>query len=73
MAFAGNSLLALNLFAFISYTLGTMASTEGSIPSMKEIAEHVNVAFNSLLKNYIDTKTYSIPCEISISGHCPVI
>ena len=72
MAFAGSSLLALNLYAFISYTLGTMGSTNGSVPSMEEIAQHVNTAFKALLNNFIEINMDSAPCEVSIFGFCPI-
>lgn len=72
MAFAGSSLLALNLYAFISYTLGNMASVHGEIPSLEDIAEHVNVVFQEQLGSFIDTNMSSAPCEVSIFGFCPV-
>lgn len=73
MAFAGSSLIALNLYAFISYTLGSMASVDNIIPSMEEIAQHVNAVFKSLLKSFIDTNHQSTPCEVSIFGYCPLM
>jgi hypothetical protein len=73
MAFAGSSLIALNLYAFVSYTLGSMASVDNVIPSIDEVANHVNAAFKSLLENFINTNFTSIPCEVSIFGYCPVM
>lgn len=73
MAFAGSSLLALNLYAFISYTLESMASVDNVIPSLEEVATHINAAFKSLLNSYIDTNFNSLPCEVSVFGYCPVM
>jgi len=70
MAFAGSSLIALNLYAFISYTLGNMANANNLIPSMEEIANHVKAGFNSLLESYINTNSTSTRCEVSIFGYC---
>lgn len=73
MAFAGSSLIPLNLYAFISYTLRNIANVDNVIPSMEEIANHVKAAFKSLLESYIDTNFTSKSCEISIFGYCPIL
>ncbi len=51
MAYAGSALLGLNLYAFINYTLANMGSINNAKPSMKQISDHVNTAFNMLLSN----------------------
>jgi hypothetical protein len=73
MSYAGSSLLGLNLYAFVSYTLGNLLNANCIKPSMKQISDHLITAFNSLLSNYIDTKMESIPVEISIFGYCPIL
>lgn len=70
MAFAGSSLLALNLYSLVNYTLSTLASLDNSIPSIEEIAKHIFACFKALLESYIKTNTYSHSCEISIFGYC---
>ena len=72
MAFAGSSLYALNLYAFVSYTLGRMGSIDNAIPSLEEISRHIHAVFDSLKESYIQTNFQSTPCEISIFGFCPV-
>lgn len=70
MAFAGSSLLAFNLYAFLSYTLGNLANRNDTAPSIENFAEHAYVAFQSLLHHYITVNSKSTPCEISIFGYC---
>lgn len=71
MAYAGSSLIALNLYTFISYTLSSMGGTDNALPSMKDISDHIYKAFEKLLANYDQNNEKSTPVEVSIFGYCP--
>ena len=72
MSFAGSSLLALNLYAFLSFSLTNLMGNGIDTPSLKGIAQHAYTVFQSLLNDYIEVNFDSPPCEISIFGFCPV-
>lgn len=72
LAFAGSSLIALNLYAFLSHTLDNLARQDDTEkPSLEEIAIHAMAVFLQLVNNSIKTVSLAPPCEISIFGLCP--
>lgn len=73
-AFAGSSLIALNLQAFLSYSLGNIINFVNSRPPLlAEVARHCAAVFKRLLMKYKESPggVNLKPCEVSIFGNCP--
>lgn len=71
MAFAGSSLIPVNLYAFISYCFSSLTGSNNVIPSLEDLAQYVNKVFKLMIDNYCNRcKEAPKSCEVSIFGYC---
>ena len=75
LAFAGSSLIALNLHVFLSYAFGhiMLASPAFCLPTLYDIAHYCAKVLKNLLLKYKEGSEgfNKIQCEVSIFGICP--
>ncbi|MBD2692416.1 hypothetical protein [Anabaena catenula] len=72
MAYAGSSLIGLNLYATLVYLLQNCSSNEGAVPSILDIANFAATLLKRMIREVGEINPTGASCELAIFGFCHV-
>lgn len=72
MAYAGSSLIGLNLYATLVYLLQNCSSNESAVPSILDITNCAATLLERMIREAGVILTNRAICELAIFGFCPV-